>query len=142
MTEVLQNKFEEVTSKFKSFCDLCKREIKKEEIVRQARGEPNEENEWMGEKYFIIHLDCSKVKERQHKQDFLENRERFKSTAVKQSKKVFNTSYDDKVIYCCGCSKLIQGEYVKDGKQRRTTWHLDCFKKKKARENRTKSSLR
>ena len=132
---------EKKLSRFNTWCDFCSRKINKDEPVLEGKCIPTEE--WMGEKTFIIHQDCNQVRNRIHKVEWLRQREAGKKTnGKKQTKKVFNTDYDDRVVICKYCQKKINGEYVKDGKQKRFTYHQECLKVKQNVLNQSKQSIR
>ena len=133
---------EKKLSRFNTWCDFCSRKINKDEPVLEGKCIPTEE--WMGEKTFIIHQDCNQETERTHKAEFLELRKNTKTprNIKKQQKKVFNTDYDDRVVICKYCQKKINGEYVKDGKQKRFTYHQECLKVKQNVLNQSKQSIR
>lgn len=129
-------------SRWNTWCDFCSRQIKKDEPVLEGKGIPTEEGEWMGERTFIIHQDCNQARNRIHKLDWQKTRTTKKSKGKKQQKKVFNTDKLDKKIFCNYCNKWINGEYVKSGGQRRSTYHPNCLKRKTVAENRTRASIR
>ena len=130
-------------SRWNTWCDFCSRKITKDEPVLEGKGIPTEDGEWMGEKTFIIHQDCDQVGNRIHKVEWLRQREKGKKTkGKKQQKKIFNTDKLDKKIFCNYCTKWINGEYVKSGGQRRSTYHPKCLKRKTTAENRTRASIR
>ena len=132
---------EEKVARFNTWCDFCSRKIQKDDPVLEGNGIPTEE--WMGEKTFIIHQDCNQVGNMIHKVEWLRQREAGNKTkGKKQTKKVFNTDYDDRVVICKYCQKKINGEYVKDGKQKRFTYHQECLTAKQNVLNQKKQSIR
>jgi hypothetical protein len=126
------------SSKFRTFCNLCRNRIPfgSDVLVLTANDDPQQE--------FFIHVDCGLAKMTQiHHAFFLEEvkmRPRPKRTKQPQKK----VHQGDDLGYCNFCGRLITADeqYVKEDKKR---YHKigrgDCYSRYKKTLGRTRTSL-